>query len=377
MAACQLPVCPLSGPGQRAAPRRRHRPAGRRDRGGGPGIGRRRGSDLRPGRPSGGLRRGLARPVRRAGARRAGRRPDRGRQVPVGGGRSRRRDPAGLVAPLPDRPGAPQRVPVGRADPRRGRPARGALRAGGRAGRGQEPRLRAGDQLRPPVRRARRASRGQPGLHEAADRPAHRQPLPRPGPDGPAAALPAHRRRRRRRLDLHRRLPHRRGAAEAGPSGVHLPHHHAGDLRLRGRGRRAPCHRPDDRPRPARADTPDPLQRPVPRPGAAARGAGPGVLRRLPRLRRAGRRPRRDGDGEAGPRRLCHLRQHPDPARPDRLRRRRGQRRRRYRPPASAGLLRRPGRARIGGGRPGPRPGGPGRPGGPSGAGRAGRAGRS
>ncbi len=296
--------------------------------------------------------------------------------MPVGGSRPRRRDPAGLVAALPGRPGAPQRVPVGRADPWRCRPARGALRAGGRAGRGQEPGLRPGDQLRPAVRRARRAGRGQPGLHEAADRPAHRQPLPRPGPDGPAAALPARRRRRRRRLDLHRRLPRRRGAAQAGPGGVRLPHHHAGDLRLRRCDGRAPRHRPDDRPRPARADTPDPLQRPIPRPDTAARRADLGVLRRLPRLRRAGRRPGRDGDGAAGPRRLRHLRQHPDPARPDRLRRRRGQpARRRHRPPASSGLLRRPGRARIDGGRPGPRTGGPYGPSGPSGAGRAGRAG--
>ena len=274
----------------------------------------------------------------------------------MGGGRPRRRDPAGLVAPLPGRSGAPQRVPVGRADPRRGGPARRARRAGGRAGRGQEPGLRAGDQLRPALRRARRAGRGQSGLHEAADRPAHRQPVPRPGPDDPAAALPA-RRRRRRRLDLHRRLPRRRGAPRAGPGRVHLPHHHAGDLRLLGRGHRAPRHRPDDRPRPARADTPDPPQRPVPRPGAAGRGAGPGVLRRLPRLRRAGRRCGGAGHDDAGPRRLRHLRQHPGPARPDRLRRRRGHRQRR--PPASSGLLRRPGRAGIDGGRAGPRSGGP------------------
>ena len=132
----------------------------------------------------------------------------------------------------------------------------------------------------------------------------------------------------RRRLDLHRRLPRRRGAPRAGPGRVHLPHHHAGDLRLLGRGRRAPRHQPDDRPRPARADTPDPPQRPVPRPGAAARGAGPGVLRRLPRLRRAGRRCGGAGHDDAGPRRLRHLRQHPGPARPDRLRRRRGHRQR-------------------------------------------------
>jgi hypothetical protein len=33
--------------------------------------------------------------------------------------------------------------------------------------------------------------------------------------------------------------PGRRGTARAGPGGVHLPHHHAGDVRLRGRRRRA------------------------------------------------------------------------------------------------------------------------------------------
>src|SRR4029077_9447995 len=69
---------------------------------------------------------------------------------------------------------------------------RRARRAGGRAGRGQEPGLRAGDQLRPALRRARRAGRGQPGLHEAADRPAPTLPSTgrpiAPPPDNPYRA---------------------------------------------------------------------------------------------------------------------------------------------------------------------------------------------
>src|SRR6201996_645362 len=123
-----------------------------------------------------------------------------------------------------------------------------------------------------------------------------------------------------------------------------------------------PVRLPRPRPRPAgvpaadraergRPDPRHPVQQPQPAGAAAATGRGGGVLRGLPALGRpagpTGAGPTGAGPTGAGPTgagtdpaagagRLPDLRQHPDPARADRVHQHRG--------PAAAGVLRRPGR---------------------------------
>ena len=224
LAARQLPVRRLPGPGQRAAPRRHHRPPGRRDRGGRRGVGHHRGSDLRPGRPPGRFRHGLARPLRRP-AGKTGRtgRTTTGPRTPSACGRQ----PTSAA-------GCPQGWwPRYLADPEHRSACLSAVLTAWRScvlhevpcepgavlAVASEPGLRAGDQLRPAVRRARPSPTGEPGLHRAADRAAHRQPLPRPGARR-SSCCTAWRRRRRRRLGLVDGFAAAAALRSAGPGGV-------------------------------------------------------------------------------------------------------------------------------------------------------------
>ena len=148
-------------------------------------------------------------------------------------------------------------------------------------------RLRTRDQLRPAVRRAGRGHPGQSGLHRVGDQAAHRQPVPRPGADGAAAALPVATRWRvatpvwwmaSRAAELcATRIPAAFGTLPRKPRS---PFGYV-DERDRATGQPAA-----DRAQPARPGPRGPVQQPVD--AAAARGRTPTVSRVLHRLQAVG-----------------------------------------------------------------------------------------
>ena len=196
-------------------------------------------------------------------------------------------------------------------------------------------RLREGDELRAPLRRALGGQPEEPRLHGSRARRPHRQPVPRSDADAPAAALPLVERRRRREHARRRRSASRRPAARA----VRAARVDAADSATRTSETELETETPVISPTSAGRSRPCTTTRALRSRSACRRSSSSRTTR--PTRRSAGcSRPGVPDPVQARAGRPLHRRQPACPARANRLRAEGG----RAAPP---GLLRRPGRLRA------------------------------